>query len=45
MFCGFIGINTLNQAKEWISSKIKIADERNRNAANSEMKLERGDFI
>lgn len=45
MFCGFIGINTLNQAKEWISSKIKIADERNRNVANSEMKLERGDFI
>lgn len=45
MFCGFIGINTLNQAKEWISFKIKIADERNRNAANSEMKLERGDFI
>lgn len=45
MFCGFIGINTLNQAKEWISSKIKIADARNRNAANSEMELEQGDFI
>lgn len=45
MFCGIIGINTLEQAKNWISLKIENADIRNRNASNSEMILEQGDFI
>ncbi|MBR2289934.1 MAG: hypothetical protein IJ867_04900 [Clostridia bacterium] len=45
MFCGFVGIHTLEEAKDWIRSKIKSADERNRNAAGFEMKLEKGDFI
>ena len=45
MFCGFTGINTLNQAKEYINMKIQMADARNRDAANTDMVLEQGDFI
>lgn len=45
MFCGFTGIDTLEQAKEYIEGKVKTADSRNRDAANSDMILEQGDFI
>lgn len=45
MFCGFTGIDTLDKAKEYIKRKIKTADLRNRNASNSNMVLEQGDFI
>lgn len=45
MFCGFAGIDTLEQAKEYIEKKIKTADLRNRNASSSDMVLEKGDFI
>lgn len=45
MFCGFAGIDTLEQAKEFIKQKVKIADSRNRHASNSDMILEQGDFI
>ena len=45
MFCGFAGIDTLEQAKEFIEQKVKIADSRNRHASNSDMILEQGDFI
>ena len=45
MFCGFTGIDTLEQAKEYIERKVKNADSRNREAANSNMVLEQGDFI
>ncbi len=45
MFCGFVGIDTLEQAKEYINLKVKSADLRNRNAAASNMVLEKGDFI
>lgn len=45
MFCGFTGIDTLKQAKEYIEEKIKTADSRNREASNSDMVLEQGDFI
>lgn len=45
MFCGFAGIDTLKQAKEYISRKVKTADARNREASNREMVLEQGDFI
>ncbi len=45
MFCSSIGLNTLAQAKEWISKKIKEADRRNREAASSEMVLHEGDFV
>lgn len=45
MFCGFAGIDTLAQAKNYIEKKIKNADSRNRNASNYNMTLEQGDFI
>lgn len=45
MFCGFTGIETLKQAKEYIERKVSTADSRNRNASSSDMKLEQGDFI
>ena len=45
MFCGFAGIDTLKEAEEYIDKKIKTADLRNRNASNSDMTLEKGDFI
>ena len=45
IFCGFTGIDTLEQAKEYIERKVKTADSRNRNASSSDMILEQGDFI
>ncbi len=45
MFCGFTGINTLEQAKEYIERKVKTADSRNRTASSSDMVLEQGDFV
>ncbi len=45
MFCGFTGIDTLEQAKEYIEREVKTADSRNRNASSSDMVLEQGDFI
>lgn len=45
MFCGFTGIKTLEQAKNYINQKIRIAETRNRNASSLEMVLEQGDFI
>ncbi len=45
MFCGFMGIETLDQAKNYIKQKIENADIRNRNASNFEMALKQGDFV
>ena len=45
MFCGFAGINTLEEAKTYIIEKTKIADNRNREAAMHDMILEKGDFV
>ena len=45
MFCGFTGIDTLEKAKEYIETKVKTADSRNRNSSSSDMVLEQGDFI
>ena len=45
MFCGFAGIDTLEQAKDYIDNKIQTANARNRNASSTEMRLEQGDFI
>lgn len=45
MFCGFTGIDTLEQAKEYIERKVSTADSQNRNASSSDMILEQGDFI
>lgn len=44
-FCGFTGIDTLEQAKKYIERKVKTADSRNRNASTSDMVLDKGDFI
>ena len=45
MFCGFTGISTIGEAKEYVERKVKTADSRNRQAANSDMVLEQGDFV
>ena len=45
MFCGFAGIDTLEQAKDYIEKKIKNADSRNRIAGKSDVVLEQGDFV
>lgn len=45
MFCGFTGIETVEQAKEYIRKKIKDVDARNRYAARSDMVLNKGDFV
>ena len=45
MFCGFTGIDTLEQAKEYIERKVSTADSQNRNASSSDMILQQGDFI
>ena len=45
MFCGFAGIDTLEQAKRYVEKKVKTADLRNREASNSDMILTQGDFI
>ncbi len=45
MFCGLAGIDTLEQAKEYINQKIKTADLRNRKEAQSDVTLEEGDFV
>ena len=45
MFCGFAGIDTLEQAKRYVEKKVMTADLRNREASNSDMILTQGDFI
>lgn len=45
MFCHFAGIETLEQAKEYIQTKIKTAEERNIQASKTDMVLEEGDYI
>lgn len=45
MFCGFTGINTLEEAKKYIRDKRDKADIRNRTAACSDMQLEKRDFV
>lgn len=45
MFCGFAGINTLEQAKYYMNQKVMGADARNRKTASSDMVLEPGDFL
>lgn len=45
MFCHFAGIDTLDEAKQYINSKIERANVRNKNAASSKMVLEKGDFV
>ena len=45
MFCGFANINTLEEAKNYISEKVSTADARNRNASRTGISLEKGDFV
>ena len=45
MFCGFTGMRTVDQAKGYISSTISKAEQRNIEAANSDMTLEKGDLV
>ena len=45
MFCGFAGIDTLEQAKRYVEKKVMTADLRNREASNSDMILTQGVFI
>lgn len=45
MFCHFAGIETLNEAKQYIEQKIKSAEERNIEASKSDMILEEGDYV
>ncbi len=45
MFCGFSGIETLEQAKAYIRQKVSIADKRNREAGTHDMVLKQGDYI
>ena len=45
MFCGFANINTLEEAKNYISEKVSTADARNRNVSRTEISLEKGDFV
>ena len=45
MFCGFAGIDTLEQAKRYVVQKIRAANIRNRHAASKEVVLKLGDFV
>ena len=45
MFCHMAGIDTLEDAKNYIKEKIESADSRNRLASRRNMILEKGDFI
>ena len=45
MFCGFIGIDSLKEAREYVLGKVSKADKRNREAALSKLVLEEGDFV
>ena len=45
MFCGYAGIDTLEEAKKYIKIKIENADQRNKKAGLSDMILEKGDLV
>ena len=45
MFCGSIGINTLEEVKSYIDKKIKITDSKNREVSKIDMELNKGDFV
>ena len=45
MFCGFAGIETIDEAKKYVKEKIEAADRRNRDAAKHDMELNKGDFV
>ena len=45
MYCHFAGIDTLEQAKQYVKTKIKESDDRGRKYALGEFTLEEGDFV
>ena len=45
MFCGSIGINSLEEVKNYIDKKIKFTDLKNREASKVDMELNKGDFV
>lgn len=45
MFCHYAGIDTLEEAKEYVNSKINLAETRNISASQTNMNLEQGDYI
>ena len=45
MFCGSVGLSTIEQAQEYIRLKVEIADKRNREAAKKKVQLSVGDFV
>ena len=45
MFCHFAGFETLEEAQNYIESKIREAEQRNIEASKQDMILEEGDFI
>ncbi len=45
MFCGFAGINTLQEAKEYLKQKVYLADARNRKRSNTGVDIGKGDFV
>ena len=45
MYCHFAGIDTLEQAKQYIKRKVDEADSRGRKYAEGEFTLEEGDFV
>lgn len=45
MYCHFAGIDTLEQAKQYIKRKVKEADDRGRKYAEGEFTLQEGDFV
>ena len=45
MFCHFAGIETMQEAKDYITNKIQAAEQRNIDASRQDMVLEEGDYI
>lgn len=45
MFCGYSGIETVSQAKDYMKTKVEEADKRNRESATSKYIPKKGDII
>lgn len=45
MFCGFAGIKSLEDAKNYAEQKVNEANERNKRCALSDFSLKKGDFV
>ncbi len=45
MFCGFVGIDTLELAKKYMTTKVAAADAKNRKTAESNFVIQQGDYV